>query len=252
MAIRIVLAVATFSVASARHGLRRVPSPPSTTGYDPVELLCTHGKDVQPWCKSWMECIKSKAVPEGTPEAVMKAWKPADCREYCGVWPETTPKEGAKKAAALTALTKGKKGACLANCASFQESLTTCVSYILFEPGKINTMKGPEVKSKSGGICDMKDTPCMPDLAIRSQKCLLHKTKEVLGKKMEEEKKDECKMINSNYEDCKDCPQLQGDYGSQYHAFVGGCIDQLNSYWQATHPSAGGSAIPGAAGCSVH
>lgn len=233
---------------------------PDTTGYDPVELLCTHGKDargekkIQGWCKDWVSCIKSKAAPEGTPAAVMKAWSPADCKEICGEWPSMTPKEGAKKAA-LVAMGANSTD-CQASCTKFQDSLSTCVSKLIFEPGKISTMKGPQTKAAKGensAFCSMKDTHCLPDLPIKAQRCTADESKAIVSdKKWAEERKKECKIIQSDFEDCKDCPQLKDNYGSHYTAFVGGCMDQLNAYWQAAHPSAGKHAVPGATGCTVH
>jgi hypothetical protein len=252
---------------------------PDLTPYDPVDVLCTLGKEsggarkISPWCKDWLQCIKSKANPEGTPEAVMKAWSPADCKEFCGVWPVMTPAEGAKKSAVPSGLQKksfmqssnatapiglinmNSKADCLKSCGNFQSSLSNCVATIMFEPGKVAAMGIP----KKGGpapaeICTKKDTPCMPDLAVNHQKCLGHKTKSVLDRsyKIPDEVSQSCKFMKLNMEDCKKCPQLQDKYQSQYATFTGGCMDQLNAYWQATHPEAGKTAIPGATGCTVH
>jgi hypothetical protein len=242
---------------------------PDLTPYDPVEVLCTLGKAVgggpkiSPWCKDWLSCIKSKANPEGTKEAVMKAWSPANCKEYCGHWPVMTAKEGAKASflenvnasGGIGLINMHSQGDCLKSCENFQSSLSSCVATIMFEPGKVANMGIP----KQGGpapaeICTKKDTPCMPDLPINHQKCLGHKTKKVLDRsyKIPDEVSQSCKLMKLSMEDCKKCPQLQDKFQSQYTAFTGGCMDQLNAYWQATHPQAGETAIPGATGCTVH
>jgi len=239
---------------------------PDLTPYDPVEVLCTHGKTVSPWCKDWMMCIKGKANPAQTPEAVMSAWDPADCKEICGSWPNMTPKEGAKKSflqlfnpskaiAGLLHLDSSSSNDCLKSCGNFQKSLSSGVSKIMFEPGKVAAMGLPKQGGKAPAeICTKKDSPCMPDLPIKAQKCMGHKTKKVLDKSYDipAEVEQGCKFIKMNMEDCKKCPQVQGGSLSEYAAFTGGCMDQLNAYWQATHPKAGEAAIPGAKGCTVH
>eukprot|EP00428_Durinskia_dybowskii_P025973 CAMPEP_0170237384 /NCGR_PEP_ID=MMETSP0116_2-20130129/18442_1 /TAXON_ID=400756 /ORGANISM="Durinskia baltica, Strain CSIRO CS-38" /LENGTH=363 /DNA_ID=CAMNT_0010488187 /DNA_START=100 /DNA_END=1189 /DNA_ORIENTATION=- len=225
---------------------------PDLTAYDPVEVLCAKGKDsngnpnVQGWCKSWLACIKAGASPAGDAAAVRAAWKPADCREVCGSWPAVSAPEGSSLLASSARLrrfnaTNAKD--CETSCANFQESLTSCVATILFEPGKVAAMGIPgEGASAPPAHCTSKATGCMPDLPLRYQACLAKA----------EHSANECKVWKDRVEECKDCPQLSDNYLSHYHAFVGGCMDQLNSYWQATSPGAGASAIPGAAGCKVH
>jgi len=131
------------SVVNTAAGLAGPLDTPDLTPYDPVEVLCTLGKEVgggpkiSPWCKGWLQCIKSKANPEGTPEAVMKAWSPADCREICGHWPTMTAKEGtgtptgmqsksflegANASAAIGLINMHSKADCLKSCGNFQSS----------------------------------------------------------------------------------------------------------------------------------
>lgn len=246
------LSIACISVPLASGAVLAGPlDTPDLTPYDPVEVLCGLGKTddgkpkISPWCQNWLSCIKSKANPEGSPKAVRDAWSPAPCKEICGHWPATSPKEGSFLQAS---------GDCLKSCENFQNSLSTCVATIMFEPGKTAAMGIPKPGPAPAEICTKKDSPCMPDLAINHQKCLGHKTKKTLDKgyKIPDEVSQGCKMIKFHLEDCKKCPQLQEGGVSQYAAFTGGCMDQLNAYHQATHPQAGSSAIPGAAGCKVH
>jgi len=258
--VRFVLATAWFVRGEAMDPL----ATPDLTGYDPVTLLCAHGKNadgskrIQGWCEDWVGCIKEKAQPTQSDVAVMKAWSPADCKEYCGVWPVTSPAEGDNKSFFLqtdkpdTARAKSSENRCLESCGNFQKSLSSCVSTILFEPGKVASMGlTKENEPKPLAICTGKNTRCLPDLAIRSQHCLSHKTKHKLsgGK---HEIPDDCGMIKMDLEDCKKCPQLTNTHQSHYHSFVGGCMDQLNAYWQASHPSGKEAAVPGATGCTVH
>jgi len=233
-------------------GLNGPLDTPDLTPYNPTEVLCTLGRDkdgkakISPWCSDWMQCIKTKAAPSGTTEKVKAAWGPAPCKEVCGKWPQTTKKEG-------TFLQE--EGDCVKSCENFQASLSSCVATIMFEPGKTAAMGLKKANApKPAEICTQKDSPCMPDLEINHQKCIGHKTKKTLDKgyKVPDEIAQGCKMIKMNLGDCKKCPQLQGGGQSQYAAFTGGCMDQLNAYWQATHPKAGKSAIPGATGCKVH
>lgn len=258
----------TIALLPLAAGIKGPLDTPDLTPYDPVEVLCALGKkngklNVQPWCKDWLACIKTKASPAGDPAAVKKAWDPAPCKEICGQWPAVTPKEGAKKklflqdanaTAALGLLNIHTEGDCLKSCENFQGSLSTCVATIMFEPGKTAAMGIKKPGPKPDAICTKKDSPCMPDLEINHQKCLGHKTKKVLDKgyKIPDDISQGCKMIKMNLPDCKKCPQLQELGQSKYAAFTGGCMDQLNAYHQATHPKAGSSAIPGAKGCKVH
>lgn len=147
-----------FAVVNMAAGLAGPLDTPDLTPYDPVEVLCTLGREaggapkISPWCKNWLQCIKSKANPEGTPEAVMKAWSPANCKEYCGHWPVMTAKEGTAKsflenanASAVTGLINmHSQGDCLKSCGNFQSSLSSCVATIMFEPGKVAAMGIPK------------------------------------------------------------------------------------------------------------
>lgn len=262
---------------AAGVGLRRAGGPldgPDRTGYDPVEVLCALGKDgegkpkIQGWCKDWIGCIKEKATPQQDKAAVMKAWSPAECKEICGVYPQTTPLEGggallqktnATSATALTSKLLGmvdseaSKDACLKSCGKFQDNLSNCVSKILFEPGQISAMGLGAGGKTPPSHCTLKDTPCTPDLPVRSQQCWRHKTREVLyDAKVPGDIEKECKMIKSDMETCKDCPSLSSTGASEYLAFSGGCMDQLNAYFAASHPDAKEAALPGATGCQVH
>lgn len=228
---------------------------PDRTGYNPVEVLCAHGKEkdgsahIQPWCETWVACIRQNAQPAGDQAAVKKAWSPADCREVCGEWPATTPAEGTS----LLARSNHTKE-CQNSCSNFQDSLSSCVATILFEPGKVANMGMPKADAPAPAeLCTMKDSPCAPDLDVQAQRCVGHKTKSKLSRGKHEVPAD-CAMINFHLEDCQKakCGQVQSGFKSQYHTFVGGCMDQLNAYWQAANPNAGASAIPGATGCAVH
>jgi hypothetical protein len=266
-----VLLAACLCSATAVRSVRRsgAANPlevPNLTGYEPVEVLCGLGKaadgspNVQGWCRNWVGCIQAKAQPAGDAAAVKSAWDPADCREICGAWPTTSKPEGTsllakanQTAAGLLGLKAGKE--CEASCKNFQESLSSCVATILFEPGKVNAMGLPKGKAPAPPAhCVEKDSPCMPDLPVQYQKCMVHKTKKALNRdhKVAEEDERRCNMIKMDMEHCKDCPQAKGGFQSQYTAFVGGCMDQLNAYHQATHPQAKIAAIPGAKGCTVH
>lgn len=233
---------------------------PDLTGYDPVDLLCSRGgaagePRVLSWCKSWLMCIKGKAAPAGDADAVMKAWSPADCKEVCGKWPVVSGKEGAAGFLILRSnVSKHGTADCMTSCANFQKSLSSCVATIMFEPGKLAVMgKPPAHKPPAPKVCTQRNTTCLPDLPVEHQKCLAHKTREVIhGKKPSEDVKNRCFRLAMDMEDCKGCPQLGDNYQSKYHTFVGGCMDQLNAYWQATHPAAKQAAIPGATGCTVH
>jgi len=249
-------------------------------GYEADDLLCMHGtKNEKPfkqsWCVDWLKCIKEKAVMQV--DKVMEAWGPADCEQYCGVNPATNPLEG--QFLLLQGTHRSGAGAsrddpeeedeeeddeeekeqCMKSCTNFQKSLSTCVGTIMFEPGKLAVMG----KKKHNGpppdeICTVKDTPCMPDLPIKMQRCHAAHTKRRLQGAENAERlfagfdMETCKNILKDYDDCKECPQLKQAGGTAYTTFVGGCMDQLNAYWQATHPRAGKHAIPGATGCTVH
>jgi len=238
-------------------GMKGPLDTPDLTPYNPTEVLCTLGRDkagkakISPWCSDWLQCIKTKASPGGSPAEVKKAWGPAPCKEVCGTWPAMTPKEGGKKAAFLQGESEGD---CVKSCENFQTSMSSCVSTIMFEPGKTASMGLKKKGPAPAAICTRKDSPCMPDLEINHQKCLGHKTKKTLDKqyKIPDQVSQGCKLLKMNLEDCKGCPQLAFNGQSEYAAFTGGCMDQLNAYWQATHPEAGKSAIPGATGCTVH
>jgi len=278
---RILLAVC---LASILDSVRCAP-------YNEVEVLCALGKNssgmpnIANWCQKWVGCIKTKASPGGSQNDVMKAWDPAPCEEICGTWPAMSAPEGksakavpslAKHASKLlipthpsgqqsslshlfrewlpTFLQSEKKNACASSCERFKKGLSSCVATILFEPGKVAAMGMPKKAKKAAAICTKRTTPCQPELPIKHQRCLGHNTKRVLDAsyKVPAQVARECKLIKMNMESCKKCPQLQDNYGSKYTAFTGGCLDQLHAYWQATHPEAGESAIPGAKGCTVH
>lgn len=241
-----------------RSGVGGPLDTPDLTAYDPVEVLCTRSpggvKKVQGWCKTWVACIKKGATPAGDAAAVRAAWKPADCKEVCGAWPVTSKPEGKQKnaSALLATWSAGGRGNrtsqdakdCEKSCGNFQDSLTKCVAMILFEPGKVAAMGAPSGKAppKPPAHCSSKGTSCLPELPINYQKCMAR----------EDDPTKKCKTLKTAMEDCKDCPALSENFLSHYHAFVGGCMDQLNAYHQATHPDAAAAAIPGAAGCKVH
>jgi hypothetical protein len=238
--------------AAVALNTRRVPPPPSNIGYDVVDLMCTFRDSEQAWCKDWITCIKEKAAPEGSPASVMKAWKPAECEQYCGIYPVLN-------AAGFVQTNHSKvqhasHNACMDSCKKFQDSLSTCVATLIFEPGKISVMKGKK-PAKEDQVCGT--TTCMPDLAVNYQKCSLIKAGKVIGSSTGEKKEPEvaggCKQIKKDWDDCKGCNKYKELGGSKYTSFVGGCIDQLNAYWQASHPQAGATSVPGATGdCKVH
>lgn len=143
---------------------------------------------------------------------------------------------------------------CVSSCQTFQESLSSCVATIMFDQGKLSP-NNPLSGQKAAKICTQKDSPCMPTLSIEHQKCLRHRTAKVLDNSytVEDDAAEACRVIADNYEECKDCPQLNDDYGSHYVAFTGGCMDQLHAYWQATNfYEAGDFALPMGEGCKVH
>merc|ERR1719162_2501657 len=152
------------------------------------------------------------------------------------------------------------RGDCLTSCNNFQKSLSTCVSTIMFDQGRIAAMAGPPPAKAPPAICEPQPlkglaSPCFPDLPIQHQKCLTHQTAKILDSNanIPDDVARSCKKIASSYEDCKECPQLQGDYQTQYVAFTGGCMDQLNAYWTASNYGvAGRAAIPAEQGCRVH
>lgn len=299
-------------------------------GFYPDEVLCTLGKDGNgntlffEWCINWVQCIEKKAQPTGTPEAVLKAWAPADCHEICGMWPPKPPPTTTTTVATTTTQaptttaqlveevridemdetvepehmeeivepprtrrkvfcppwvapaecqriadmansfalknqtimkritimkekravslvdTKQRDSACLQSCERFKTTFSTCVSTIIFDPGRLGNMGG--LKKQQGGglrkkvpeVC--KEEACMPDLPIKRQRCVHHRTQLVLNPDYNtpEEVRDSCPHIEKAFEDCKDCPQLNGDYQTQYAAFTGGCLDQMHAYYKAT------------------
>mmetsp|Transcript_29953 Transcript_29953/g.95588 ORF Transcript_29953/g.95588 Transcript_29953/m.95588 type:complete len:264 (-) Transcript_29953:36-827(-) len=248
----LLLAAAQASHGVALHAVQRgaAMDSPDLTAYDPKELLCSEGESIKEWCSSWLKCIKEKAAPEGTQASVLAAWKPANCNVVCGKWPAASLLEsrlrgkGAAGAnASAVSTSAGSRRDCPTSCKNFQESLSSCVAKILFEPGKVAAMGMPEeTPAKSPAHCNGEHTACLPDLPLRYQKCL--------SKASQPSK--ECNMLKTDVEDCQDCPQLNPTYLSQYQSFVGGCMSQLHAYHQATHPDAGSAALPGAAGCNVH
>lgn len=412
--------VATSSQLRSKQTQRLGP----LDGYQADEVLCTLGKEskgsakVFPWCTNWISCIGDKAQPEASPEAVLKAWAPATCKEICGLWPHvpkqtsTTQKpptvskpsnsltnasetveeseeprdeefvpempdgfvpdwiaeddeessedddhgeepEGSEsnpgqkdageegefrpegmdgmmpdwvsylkddhealkseqqpgkpnrknmtrktlkvkclpwvskedcsrqkkmlervgktagfhrkrraesetvhKAAFLQASTQ-EIDACVQSCENFKQTFSTCVSTILFEPGKLVNMGMGQ--RRDGGLrksvppACTGDTHCMPNLAVKYQKCKHYQTQKLLNPelKVPVEMEFTCPFIEADYEDCKECPQLGEQYLTQYAAFTGGCIDQMHAYRQATAPPDSNFGIPREAGCSL-
>lgn len=273
VATRVLCIVAHSLLLLGDVALGAADQPPAS--YDPEALLCAPGGKLQGWCRDWLACVKAKALPGMNASAVLDAWKPADCKEICGHWPTGGSESNApspalpsdrnapspaspldanllvnsfrlqndKPARHNLRLPQVSDGDCLASCKNFQRSLSSCVSTILFEPGKLAGMAPQKQEtSKLPSQCSARNTVCMPDLTIRYQKCLARAAKP----------QKTCDVLKAHVDMCKDCPQLGDNYVSHYHAFVGGCMDQLNAYWQATHPEAGLAAIPGASGCAVH
>lgn len=209
---------------------------------DPAKILCSPGgKEAAGWCVDFLDCIKTKAQPEGKSK-VKEVWDPAPCKEVCGEWPNTSPAEGFLQKAA---------DACIDSCENFQASLSDCVGTILFEPGQLATMAPRENAGAVPERCTVAgDATCNPHLPVQYQECVSHKASVTLGDK--EAEPDHCKQIRDDMDTCKGCPQLDGQFMGQFAAFTGGCMDQLHAYHAATHPSAKEAAIPGAQGCKVH
>eukprot|EP00397_Hematodinium_sp_SG-2012_P060937 GEMP01079998.1.p1 GENE.GEMP01079998.1~~GEMP01079998.1.p1 ORF type:complete len:204 (+),score=40.16 GEMP01079998.1:176-787(+) len=121
--------------------------PPPPLGEDPTKLMCTVGKrPPAAWCKDWVTCIQSQAAPENDATAVRKAWGPAQCEEYCGIYPMTAKPEGsllAENTRRLQAMfvhnTTHKD--CMNSCKNFQSSLSECLATIIFDSGAIAVMK---------------------------------------------------------------------------------------------------------------
>jgi len=241
------LAVLTVASASILRGKQ-------PDGYDPVQLLCAPGGEVvQGWCQNWLECIKEKSQPEGLSK-VKDSWAPAPCEEVCGVWPVTTPAEGSD----TTLLQGSKNGAvskammkdCMDSCANFQESLSNCVGTILFEPGQLSSMTPRENTLPESESCKAAKEICLPDLPIKYQQCVSNKASVKLD--TADAMHEDCERIFEEFEECRNCPSMEGSFASEFTAFTGGCMDQLHAYHQATHPAAAEAAIPGATGCTVH
>eukprot|EP00929_Paragymnodinium_shiwhaense_P044316 TRINITY_DN22733_c0_g1_i2.p1 TRINITY_DN22733_c0_g1~~TRINITY_DN22733_c0_g1_i2.p1 ORF type:complete len:309 (+),score=84.48 TRINITY_DN22733_c0_g1_i2:164-1090(+) len=224
----------------------------------------------QIWCQQWIRCIKDKSITEQDEQGVFKAWAPADCKEVCGTWPLTTPLEGqgpaflqakqqAQTVARLFSLGENStKFDCETSCGKFQKSLSTCVAKIIYEPGQVAVMGAPGQKAKKKNPpkwCSEGGTPCVAELQSEHQKCLVERTKYVVkGEKVPGDLGKKCADLADDYDHCKDCPQLDEAFASQYYAFTGGCMQQLHAYWQATHPNARFAALPGATsdGCMAH
>jgi len=150
------------------------------------------------------------------------------------------------------------KTKCVQSCENFKKTFSTCVSTIIFEPGKLTNMgmpkKGGNLRKKIPEVCTQEDTHCMPDLAIRYQRCKHHRTQSLLNPAyvVPDDAKDSCHFIEDDYEECKDCPQLSEDYLTQYAAFTGGCMEQMHSYRKAAQPLNAVSGIPRETGqCSI-
>jgi hypothetical protein len=212
-------------------------------GFDPVALICSPGGKEQQWCTDWLKCIKDKSVPDGKAK-VMEAWDPAPCEEVCGKWPATT-------SPGLLQLKGEPEGNCMGSCANFQESLASCVGTVLFEPGQMATMGGGSTDSAPPmpEHCAAANSTCLPDLPVKYQACVSNKAKVLLNRA---DPHDHCEQVVADYDECRNCPQLQGNFASEFHTFIGGCMDQLHAYHQATMPAQGTAAIPGANGCKVH
>lgn len=231
----------------------RIPTP-DLTSYDPNDLLCKRGDGrLLDWCKDWLTCIKSSAAGQGTPEAVLEAWKPAECAAMCNIVPLSMISILGRSSKNDTSETlAGPTPECLESCENFKTSLSSCVAKILFEPGQVATMM-PAAPAAGAEICTIPETPCLPDLPIQHQHCVADgAAARAMGETLPSEREAECGQFETNMEDCKDCPQVAGMYDSEYFNFVGGCMDQLNAYHAATHPRAQSAALPGATGCAVH
>lgn len=247
--------------------------------YDPVKLLCPRGKafadagKIPKWCPKWLECIETGAKAGMDAAAVEKAWEPVECEEFCGKWPASkdakllllegqgpvVTSNASAKASLMSKLEqlgtlglvaesvsistrRRKKPGCMESCANFKKTFSTCVAAVLFKPGTVPGADGVATKEKAKkppAVCEAKETPCMPSLPYKYQKCVMAGCKEL-------------KQLRTDYEECKDCPQLATGAVDRYESFIGGCHDQLHAYHQATMPDAGPARIPGAKGCSVH
>lgn len=64
----------------------------SSLPYDYEEVICSFKGEKQPWCVDWLNCLRGKVG--GDEAKVLEAWAPADCEEYCGRFPVTSPLEG--------------------------------------------------------------------------------------------------------------------------------------------------------------
>lgn len=172
---------------------------------------------------------------------------PAECQRIAAMansfaLKNMTVLEREKQTVALLDTHRSNQQECLASCERFKTSFSTCVSTIIFEPGKLGGMGGlkkkesPALRKKVPAVCTNPDTHCMPDLAIRRQRCIHHRTQAILNPNYHapDEVRDVCPHVERDYEDCKDCPQLNDDYQSQYAAFTGGCLEQMHSYHTAT------------------
>lgn len=180
--------------------------------------------------------------------------------------PQVVPRSGALRAnptevrskpkAALLDLSQRKTDSCVQSCENFKKTFSTCVSTIIFQPGKLANMGMPtedgSQRKKIPEVCTDKDTRCMPDLGIKRQRCIHHRTHSLLNKDYvtPEEDRVACPGIERDYEDCKDCPQMDEKYTTHYAAFTGGCLDQMHSYRTAAGP-APPFGIPRETGCAM-
>jgi len=141
---------------------------------------------------------------------------------------------------------EGSSSDCMKSCESIYSSLSTCVATVLFEPGKVQIMGLPDKKEKVDkkvpAQCVGKNTSCKADLPVNYQRCMASSSNPAK----------DCKALKSEVDDCKGCPQLEAKYLTQYQAFVGGCMAQLNAYYTGTHPTAGVAVFPGPKGCKLH
>lgn len=81
----LLLSVGASAARLRRSGQQGLP-------YDYEEVICGYKGEKQGWCVDWLNCLKGKADADAS--KVLEAWDPADCEEYCGRFPVTSPLEG--------------------------------------------------------------------------------------------------------------------------------------------------------------